>query len=145
MQGFREEQEDAELFCMSLPSHADVAVCGVFDGHGGGLASVFGANNLPTELGKIDQDSLFTNSEAAHEAITNAILDVDAAFLKTEEHHMGSTAVFGLMRLDGDLVTVTVANVGDSRLLWIDGEEGTCKFATADHKPCVCWCSFQEK
>jgi serine/threonine protein phosphatase PrpC len=141
MQGFRDDQEDAEALVMRLPNHPDTALCGVFDGHGGNAASKYGAEHVPLAIDKLNHESLFVDcepgSEPGSEELCHAILDVDTNFLSTPSHREGSTAVFALMRPRGDSVQVTVANVGDSRCLWIDGKTGQCMFSTSDHKPFV--------
>jgi serine/threonine protein phosphatase PrpC len=85
---------------------------------------------------------------------TEAMLRFDAEFLATPDHAHGATAIWSLVQpipsSDSASVSaasspqqqqqqqqqfrVIVANVGDSRCLWIGGD-GQCLFATTDHKP----------
>jgi hypothetical protein len=81
---------------------------------------------------------------------TEAMLRFDAEFLATPDHAHGATAIWSLVQpipsSDSAPVSaastsqqqqqfrVIVANVGDSRCLWISGD-GQCLFATTDHKP----------
>lgn len=54
MQGWRVNQEDAEINIIPFDNDEQSALFAVFDGHGGDMISKFCAKYLPRELVKLD-------------------------------------------------------------------------------------------
>ncbi|THG15423.1 hypothetical protein TEA_002914 [Camellia sinensis var. sinensis] len=131
----------AESLCCSLPCSgslsADVArpslaVClnviaffGVFDGHGGGKAAEFVANNLDRNIMK---EVMSRCEEEIIEAVKDGYLSTDAKFLK-EDLSGGTCSVTAMIR-NGNLV---VSNAGDCRAVLSRG--GVAEVLTDDHRP----------
>ena len=129
MQGYRDEMEDNEVIRLSLPRHPDTALIGIFDGHGGTSASSFLAHRLETIID--DLEDVFDE-----QSIIDAMIRLDAEFMKTQSHIHGSTSVWMVVRpnQENDTFKAAVANLGDSRIVCMD-RSGEIKFVTQDHKP----------
>lgn len=116
--GFRSSMEDSHM----LAVYDDMTYCGIFDGHSNDRCSAFLAEQIPPRLRALTKP-------LTSDAIEKMCIDVDTAFL-TKNDDGGSTAT--MCMIDSDL-KVTVANVGDSRILII--RNGALIFETSDHKP----------
>jgi serine/threonine protein phosphatase PrpC len=105
-----------------------------------------------------ETDGSSQSGSAAGGPFAEAMLRFDAEFLATPHHAHGATAIWSLVQpiaaaaaaaasasatdsasassssSQQQQFRVIVANVGDSRCLWIGGD-GQCLFATTDHKP----------
>ncbi|KAL7214756.1 hypothetical protein ACSBR1_027026 [Camellia fascicularis] len=102
-----------------------LAFFGVFDGHGGGKAAEFVANNLDRNIMK---EVMSRCEEAIIEAVKDGYLSTDAEFLK-EDSNGGTCSVTALIR-NGNLV---VSNAGDCRAVL--SQEGVAEALTDDHRP----------
>jgi len=152
MQGYRINMEDEHNICMELDGHPDIALFGVYDGHGGDQASAFIAANLPRILGKLPDPT-------DHAAITRSMIQMDLEFLKPSnaQREHGSTCVYVLSKQVSDVASLspaaraalasdtrrgggkkmfalTVVNAGDSRAILL-GADGRHVPMTKDHKP----------
>lgn len=117
--GFRNSMEDAHML---VADDSDVAYFGIFDGHSNADCSAYVAKELPQRLKKLPEP-------ITAEMLEKVCVEVDEAYMKANVEG-GSTGTFCLIRKD---LSVTVANVGDSRILVCRG--GKLVFATEDHKP----------
>ncbi|KAG5497806.1 hypothetical protein GH5_02596 [Leishmania sp. Ghana 2012 LV757] len=120
--GFRNSMEDAHMLVATEDS--DVAYFGIFDGHSNAECSAFVARELPQRLKKLPEP-------ITAEMLEKVCVDVDEAYMKSNVEG-GSTGTFCIIRKD---LKVTIANVGDSRILVCRG--GKLIFATEDHKPYI--------
>ncbi|CAJ1010489.1 putative Protein phosphatase 2C [Leishmania naiffi] len=120
--GFRNSMEDAHMLVAS--DDADVAYFGIFDGHSNAECSAYVARELPQLLKKLPEP-------ITAEMLEKICVEVDEAYMKAYVEG-GSTGTFCIIRKD---LTVTIANVGDSRILVC--RDGKLIFATEDHKPYV--------
>ena len=77
MQGYREEMEDAHTMVLELPSHPNVSLFGVFDGHGGTTASQFCSNRLVALVDALP--NVFDE-----EALRNVMIEIDKEFLQVK-------------------------------------------------------------
>ncbi len=95
-----------------------IQLFGIFDGHGGGTASLYVKQNLECKLHETLNE--FCSEGLTDEAIWNA-LKITFVKLNKEfnEPHSGTTATVAMI-LDGKLWT---ANVGDSRTIVDDGTQ----------------------
>lgn len=119
MNGFRSSMEDAH---MMDAGDGNVSLFGIFDGHSGEKCSLFVAQRMPAKL-KALQEPITANM------IEKTCVEIDEAFL-SQNIEGGSTGTFCIVRRSGQ---VTVANVGDSRVLVCRGNQ--LLFETRDHKP----------
>lgn len=101
---------------------SSVAYFGIFDGHSNGLCSKYIASQMPARLKELKEP-------ITEEALRELCIKLDTEFV-TENDCGGSTGTFCIVRKDG---AVTIANVGDSRILHC--RKGKLLFATEDHKP----------
>lgn len=156
MQGYRKSMEDAHRIAIGLSKHPDHVFLGVFDGHGGGKASLFCSTNLHKMVDAIDLEQ-FSEKE-----LIEVVLNLDREFLKESNvlRYHGSTCVFALIdsrpfteheNLAKEefqpkntikemplLYRVTVGNVGDSRCIrgtTNKGEPSSYRMCTTDHVP----------
>eukprot|EP00930_Biecheleria_cincta_P056261 TRINITY_DN42410_c0_g1_i1.p1 TRINITY_DN42410_c0_g1~~TRINITY_DN42410_c0_g1_i1.p1 ORF type:complete len:544 (-),score=147.14 TRINITY_DN42410_c0_g1_i1:251-1810(-) len=130
--GWRNDMEDAHLIYI----RDDVAVFGVYDGHGGKDCSKFAARRLNEEL---EKDGIPKDDDAWEKLF----IKVDQEFLDSDMSS-GSTATMCVVRKPdkaGGKHKLHVINAGDSRVLLgkadgsiVDGG-GTDKGLTRDHKP----------
>jgi serine/threonine protein phosphatase PrpC len=95
---------------------------GLFDGHGGSDVSLYCAKNLPATVAR------FARSQPGMDrAITDALADINTA-VSQKWPSEGSCVALAVIQKD----TVWSANVGDSRVLKIEG--GVATRLTIDHK-----------
>lgn len=130
--GWRNDMEDAHLIYI----RDDVAVFGVYDGHGGKDCSMFVARRLKEEL---EKDGVPKDNDAWEKLF----IKIDDDFLDSDMSS-GTTATMCVVRKPekaGDKHKLHVVNAGDSRVLLakadgsiVDGG-GTDKGLTRDHKP----------
>eukprot|EP00758_Cryptobia_borreli_P003827 Tbor_TRINITY_DN4005_c0_g2::TRINITY_DN4005_c0_g2_i1::g.11848::m.11848 len=116
--GYRMTMEDSH--CMVIAE--DRMIFGIFDGHSNDKCSQFIAEHLPRRL--INEKLPITD-----ETITRICLELDADYLEQCKEG-GTTGTFCIIDNDNQ---ITVANVGDSRIMII--RDGNIKFVTTDHKP----------
>jgi len=130
--GWRNDMEDAHLIYV----RDDVAVFGVYDGHGGKDCSKFAARRLNEEL---EKDGIPQNDDAWEKLF----IKIDQEFLESDMSS-GTTATMCVVRKPdkaGGKHKLHVINAGDSRVVLgkadgsiVDGG-GTDKGLTRDHKP----------
>ena len=101
---------------------------GLFDGHGGSGCANFLRDHLYTMLAS-NQYFKTNKMRALQESITRAEDKFEAKSLK-EQDFSGSCALLALVEFD----RLTLANVGDSRMLLHSSDIGTTALTT-DHKP----------
>lgn len=156
-QGWRESMEDATLAALrlALPPPLDkhnLAMFGVFDGHGGPdvarwvaaeIAEVFVLCLAELSASKAHEASAFW--DLCQLALTNSFLRLDLLLYQKEganpenEHHqffcMGTTAVVALLERDstGQPRRYAVASCGDSRA--VACRKGQTIALSEDHKP----------
>ncbi|KAG5498548.1 hypothetical protein JKF63_02834 [Porcisia hertigi] len=118
--GYRHSMEDAHMLVAT--GEADVAYFGIFDGHSNGECSSYVAGELPKRLKSLQEP-------ITAEMLEKVCVEVDEAYMKVNNEG-GTTGTFCIIRKD---LSVTIANVGDSRILVCRG--GKLIFATEDHKP----------
>lgn len=123
LNGFRTTMEDAHMMVADVDGSAP-ALFGIFDGHSNEKCSEYVAEHLPGKLKALKEP-------ITAEMLEKACVEVDQAFL-ADNSDGGTTGTFCLIRKDGK---VTVANVGDSRILVC--RKGELVFETEDHKPYV--------
>lgn len=143
MQGWRVTQEDAHAHVMPIKSNKDLSFFGVFDGHGGSMASQYAASNV---LSYIEQTDAYTNfvrsgdtdpenqASAIAKALMEGFIDTDESMkeldvVKTGQDFSGSTGICVM-------ITPThyiFANTGDSRGGLVNNDR--VKFTTIDQKP----------
>jgi len=129
--------EDAKSIRLKLSEkHPNLAMFGVFDGHGGELCSKYLETVLPEALGSLDNPT--RESE-----IVDTLLTIDEKFLDDPHSRThGSTCVFAVVQPRDQpnqrerefKFEVTVCNVGDSRAVLLR-KDGRWKCLTRDHKP----------
>ncbi len=98
--------------------------CGIFDGHGakGNLVAAFLKNEVVRRV---------LLSKKPGQSLKEALADMQNMLKKNKDaQHAGATAVISVL---DDTNLLTVANVGDSRLLVV--RNGKELFSTRDHKP----------
>lgn len=122
MQGWRRSMEDAH----TLIVRPDLALFGIYDGHGGAETSNFCAEHLPEF---ILQSEAFTQGDIAKALIDGFVnLDKHLYFLN-KRNRSGSTAVVLFVYRD----VLYCANAGDSRCVIC--RKGTALPLSCDHKP----------
>ena len=120
--GFRNTMEDAH--CMVIED--DRMLFGIFDGHSNDKCSAYIAEHLPR---KLKAQSL----PIADATLEKICVELDEQFLE-DVRDGGSTGTFCVVENgENETFNVTIANVGDSRILIVRDEK--LLFATADHKP----------
>jgi len=143
MQGWRVTQEDAHAHYMPVPTDPDLAFFGVFDGHGGSLASNFASKNVLRYIEDSDaykefKESGSTDPEEQAEMLARAMMegfiDCDEALKEVDEVQAGHD----FSGSTGICVFVTLthwvfANTGDSRAVLFANNRP--KFGTMDQKP----------
>lgn len=138
MQGYRIDMEDAMSIVMrgQQEKHKDKYFFGVYDGHGGGQASIFCSKRMHQVV--MDNDNPMDK-----DTLVKAVMKADAEFLDTHEgdtKNHGSTSVFAVVEVVDQkygmdkTYKVSVANVGDSRAIIIR-KDGSIVEMTTDHKP----------
>jgi serine/threonine protein phosphatase PrpC len=112
-----------------LKQEDQMAVLGVFDGHGGSACSQFVAAQLPACF----EAELNQNTPTTAKALQAAILQVDKNFSQSERNHghVGCTAV--VVALDGK--EIVCANSGDSRAVLV--RKGAALDLSSDHSPAL--------
>ncbi|XP_013776573.1 protein phosphatase 1L-like [Limulus polyphemus] len=151
LQGRRPQMEDR--FGLIIDETHDVALYGIFDGHGGEFAAKYAEHNIFNNLFQKVQDILKTGemtgagedqfredllhhsskTDALIQLLTEEILALDEELITEAEacgDMAGTTAVLALVH-DQQLI---VANVGDSRGVLCDNKN-TAIPITFDHKP----------
>ncbi|CAL5407492.1 unnamed protein product [Camellia sinensis] len=123
--GKRAAMEDRYSALVNLLGDSKQAFFGVFDGHGGGKAAEFVANNLDRNIMK---EVMSRCEEEIIEAVKDGYLSTDAEFLK-EDLSGGTCSVTAMIR-NGNLV---VSNAGDCRAVLSRG--GVAEALTDDHRP----------
>jgi len=103
-----------------------LALFAVFDGHGGGMCATYCADNLSKFLSK--HLELCNN---VHEAIGQAIQELDDHALKNATDGSGSTCTISL--IDKCNYDVWVANIGDSRCILVS--QTNVVQLSVEHKP----------
>ncbi|XP_062210911.1 probable protein phosphatase 2C 32 [Phragmites australis] len=120
----RVEMEDRYVAKVALGGDPQVALFGVFDGHGGKNAAEFAAENLPKfmaeEMKKVDGGEI-------EGAVKRGYLRTDEEFLRRQESG-GACCVTAVLK-KGDLV---VSNVGDCRA--VVSRAGKAEALTSDHR-----------
>ena len=118
MQGWRSCNEDAHAAFVELPNNKDVALFGVYDGHGGWRVADYAGRHLH----RIIDEKL---AEAARPLTPqDAAAALKASFLLLDEQlqgdlcsdHTGSTGSTVNVVLVIDLRHIVVANAGDTRV-----------------------------
>jgi len=142
MQGWRNSMEDAHFTVPYLGKNGELAIFGVFDGHGGEHVARFCERHLPEEIAK-------RSREDVAQTLINAFFQMDQMLAdprNREELHsmsaekllkqqlvhpdfMGCTASVCCIRRD----LVVVANAGDCRAVLSRG--GIAIDMSEDHKP----------
>jgi serine/threonine protein phosphatase PrpC len=111
-------------------AHPGVSFFAVFDGHAGGEVSLFLRNRL-FEMVRAMEDP---TDEVALIAVV-AACDAEICALPDIREN-GSTCICAVVKkVEGGKLEITVANVGDSRVLHIAGKTGAMTFLSSDHKP----------
>jgi len=128
IQGKRKTQEDSHICLLhvkdknSIPSDPPLALFGVFDGHGGRIASEFVAEHLPQYVCEETTKRKETNQEDLPGALAAAIGRIEEDFLKKamkEELRDGTTAIIAMLEVVGN--QLVIGNVGDSELILSNG------------------------
>lgn len=126
-QGHRPSMEDATI-AVELPGEGSFFA--VFDGHGGQLASQILAHGssehypLHEVFHNALGDSIIDKLKKSFEDMDKNLLDI--------ENGSGSTAAVAFIQQGTDLIKLTLAWTGDSRVVVILGDS---LFQTKDHKP----------
>jgi len=128
VQGLRGGMEDAHAVVL----HPHSAFLGIFDGHAGHECSAY----ISEKLSKTMQEKAPPYMD---DELTTLCETIDNMFLETQSKCVaGSTGTFAVIESSGDRsYTVTVANVGDSRIVLYNLSSGTVIPMTRDHKPDV--------
>lgn len=142
MQGWRVNMEDSHVHKIGLGDRGDLALFGVFDGHGGRLVACHAAASLHQELEETENYAKLAigvangkeSAASLGKAIRASFLSLDQKMRNLEQvrlgvDHSGSTAVVSFLTPSHFIV----GNCGDSRLI-ICGEDAVI-FSTLDHKP----------
>ena len=119
--GYRESMEDAHLSFM----RSTWGFFGVFDGHVNDQCSEYLEHAFRQQL---QSDPVPMSDERMKEMA----LKIDADWMATGKEG-GSTGTFFLATKSGNVVSLQVGNVGDSRVLLC--KDGECVPLTEDHKP----------
>lgn len=140
MQGYRASMEDEHTVMCDIPN-TRTGFFGLYDGHGGGMASRFCASNLhkylQSDLPEIDRCMDQKLDLIAKERIQKCVMRADNDYISSPHRNAGSTAVFALARKlagSADSYKVAVGNVGDSRCV-LGKIGGRIVHMTEDHKP----------
>lgn len=135
MQGWRVDMEDSHTCIASIPSHPEIGLFCVFDGHGGSLVSTRACVDLLPAIEEIEE---FKASELSAEALSKSLyeglLSLDAKLrqipeLAKGEDLSGSTAITSFI----SPTHIVIGNTGDSRAVL--ARNGTVEFGSEDHKP----------
>ncbi|RCV45270.1 hypothetical protein SETIT_9G440500v2 [Setaria italica] len=120
----RVEMEDRHVAKVALGGDPQVALFGVFDGHGGKNAAEFAAENMPKfmaeELKKV-------NGGEIEGAVKRGYLKTDEEFLKRDESG-GACCVTAVLQKGG----LFVSNAGDCRAVL--SRAGKAEALTSDHR-----------
>ncbi|CAL4922186.1 unnamed protein product [Urochloa decumbens] len=120
----RVEMEDRHVAKVALGGDPQVALFGVFDGHGGKNAAEFAAENMPKfmaeELKKV-------NGGEVEGAVKRGYLKTDEEFLKRDESG-GACCVTAVLQKGG----LVVSNAGDCRAVL--SRAGQAEALTSDHR-----------
>lgn len=126
--GLRSRQEDAYIievnYAPDLKDGVSRSLFAVFDGHGGSFASTLAKE----DFSKVLEQELITSS--SEDALINTFLEMDKRIEETG-FEFGCTAAVALI----EERTLTVANVGDTRILLVNQEINTVERLTKDHTP----------
>ncbi|KAF8721417.1 hypothetical protein HU200_023130 [Digitaria exilis] len=120
----RVEMEDRHVAKVALGGDPQVALFGVFDGHGGKNAAEFAAENMPKfmaeELNKV-------NGGEIEGAVKRGYLKTDEEFLKRDQTG-GACCVTAVLQKGG----LVVSNAGDCRAVL--SRAGKAEALTSDHR-----------
>jgi len=133
-QGWRPTMEDAFVAtCVGEEGGwADIALFGVFDGHGGAQVAKFCAEHLPQVVAKGDSSKASVVLRDSFVHVDEMLEDLGRNTPPSDPGHpdnVGCTAVVSLVTPD----TITVANAGDSRAVL--SRNGRAVALSQDHKP----------
>ncbi|RLN18651.1 putative protein phosphatase 2C 32 [Panicum miliaceum] len=119
----RVEMEDRHVAKVALGGDPQVALFGVFDGHGGKNAAEFAAENMP----KFMAEELKVNGGEIEGAVKRGYLKTDEEFLKRDESG-GACCVTAVLQKGG----LVVSNAGDCRAVL--SRAGKAEALTSDHR-----------
>ncbi|WVZ56583.1 hypothetical protein U9M48_007089 [Paspalum notatum var. saurae] len=120
----RVEMEDRHVATVALGGDPQVALFGVFDGHGGKNAAEFAAENMPKFMA---EELKKANGREIEGAVKRGYLKTDEEFLKRDESG-GACCVTAVLQ-NGGLV---VSNAGDCRAVL--SRAGKAEALTSDHR-----------
>ena len=139
MQGWRLEMEDTHI-AAEIPSKPDHVFLAVFDGHGGGGASIWVAANMVAFLEKTDEWKQYLaggvdNPTLVGQAMRTCFLDIDATLRAFQAAGGPGADTSGCTSVTCCVTPnhIICANAGDSRCVLATG--GTFKEMSFDHKP----------
>lgn len=127
MQGRRRSMEDAHV----IAKFDNIELYGVFDGHGGRAVADMVAEDLPRRIKKWLENVDTDDEDSVKAAIKTAFLEMDQHIFDKFQGNDGSTAIVAIVIKD----KVYIANLGDSRAVIFNYEDGEIVLATDDHKP----------
>ncbi|CAD6203228.1 unnamed protein product [Miscanthus lutarioriparius] len=120
----RVEMEDRHVAKVALGGDPQVALFGVFDGHGGKNAAEFAAENLPKFIA---EEFKKVNGGEIEGAVKRGYLKTDEEFLKRDESG-GACCVTAVLQKGG----LVVSNAGDCRAVL--SRAGKAEALTSDHR-----------
>lgn len=116
MQGWRAQMEDSHFVKLALEEAPDIAVLGVFDGHGGDHVARYTASNIQRHLTQTSSFAAPITPEGMGTSFSNAILALDAELRTLPEHTNGSDQSGStLTMVSVSSEWIVCANTGDSR------------------------------
>ncbi|EER95033.1 hypothetical protein BDA96_01G432800 [Sorghum bicolor] len=120
----RVEMEDRHVAKVALGGDPQVALFGVFDGHGGKNAAEFAAENMPKFMA---EEFKKVNGGEIEGAVKRGYLKTDEEFLKRDESG-GACCVTAVLQKGG----LVVSNAGDCRAVL--SRAGKAEALTSDHR-----------
>ncbi|NP_001169546.1 putative protein phosphatase 2C 32 [Zea mays] len=120
----RVEMEDRHVAKVALGGDPQVALFGVFDGHGGKNAAEFAAENMPKFMA---EELTKVNGGEIEGAVKRGYLKTDEEFLKRDESG-GACCVTAVLQKGG----LVVSNAGDCRAVL--SRAGKAEALTSDHR-----------
>ncbi|XP_066352461.1 probable protein phosphatase 2C 32 [Miscanthus floridulus] len=120
----RVEMEDRHVAKVALGGDPQVALFGVFDGHGGKNAAEFAAENMPKFIA---EEFKKVNGGEIEGAVKRGYLKTDEEFLKRDESG-GACCVTAVLQKGG----LVVSNAGDCRAVL--SRAGKAEALTSDHR-----------
>lgn len=118
MPGRRINMEDALCHHEEIPSHPNISLFGVFDGHGNAAVSDYVSKNMLTCILSTNGFGSQASTSELEECLRQACLDMDEKLmneLADESKKGGSTGIIALITS----THILVANVGDSRAILV--------------------------